>query len=186
MDRRFLPKSSKVKTLMTFNTTARSHDLTPRCPARGLIEVQAAAAAAAAAPARLRALGSEANHVPESRALSRLRASREALSPPTQSSLYTLAGRKLTKVARSWRERCGCPRVTPASPPAILYEEEGNSPGICLTVRRLPSAGKRGEGRRREGGLKRGLRKEDDPCSRNLTACIPFCLGLHSTCQQAD
>lgn len=72
------------------------------------------------------------------------------LDHPLLSSLRILAERNLTKVARSWRERCGCPRVTPASPPAILLREEGSRPNCCLTERRSPcAAGKR----RREGRL---------------------------------
>lgn len=93
------------------------------------------------------------------------------LDHPFLSSLRIPAERNLTKVARSWRERCGCPRVTPASPPAILLREEGSRLSRCLTESRSPCVG-RGNGGR-EGRLGPTPGKRGEPVQQG-PRCLDF------------
>ncbi|KAK2083034.1 hypothetical protein P7K49_038270 [Saguinus oedipus] len=76
----------------------------------------------------------------------------EDRTTPLPSSLCILPKRNLTKLVRSWRERCGCPKVTPASPPAILPKEEVSRPGCRLIGCRGPSAGRGSRGGGGGGG----------------------------------
>lgn len=80
-------------------------------------------------------------------------------------------------MARSCRERCGCPRVTPASPPAILLREKRKMLGCRLTERRSRLGG--AKEKRREGRLSHRPDKKDGKYSTDLTTWTSICFNLH-------